>query len=68
MYKRQADYLAVAVREALLADPDPATVLRYAEAAPYDTDVLDAALARVDALGSTHPLRAELLGLRAARG
>lgn len=63
-----ADYLAVAVREALLADPDPATVLRYAEAAPFDIDVLDAALARVDAHGSTHPLRAELLGLRAARG
>ncbi len=62
-----ADYLAVAVREALLADPDPVAVVRYAEAAPYDTDVLDAALAQVDRDGGAHPLRPELLALRRAR-
>lgn len=60
-----ADFLAVALREALLADPDPFAVVRYAEAVPYDTDVLDAALHRLG--GAPHPLRAELLGLRAAR-
>ena len=46
-------YLAVAVREALLADPDPEAVLRYVEAAPYEVDVLERAIA---ALGHTaHP-------------
>jgi hypothetical protein len=37
-------YLAVAVREALLADPEPEAVLRYAQTAPYDIDVLERAL------------------------
>lgn len=63
-----AEYLAVAVRESLIADPDPAAVVRYAEAAPYDTEVVDLALDRVDATPGGHPLRAELLALRAARG
>lgn len=38
------NYLAVAVREALLADPDPAAVLRYVEAVPYEIDVLERAI------------------------
>jgi hypothetical protein len=42
------DYLEVAVREALLADPDPDAVLRYVEAVPYDTDVLETAIAALD--------------------
>ena len=45
-----ADYVAVALREALLADPVPAAVLRYTELAPYDTEVVEVCLAR---LGST---------------
>ena len=35
------EYLAVAVREALLADPEPGAVLRYADLAPYDTEVME---------------------------
>ena len=41
------EYLAVAVREALLADPQPDAVLRYIEHAPYDTAVLEACLAQL---------------------
>ncbi len=41
------EYVAVAVREALLADPQPDAVLHYAELAPYDTAVLEACLARL---------------------
>lgn len=59
-----ADYVAVALREALLADPRPVAVLRYAERSPYDTAVIEAALA---ALGDRpHPARALLLGRLAA--
>jgi len=62
-----ADYVAVSVREALLLDPQPAAVVRYTDLAPYDTEVVEAALA---ALGERrHPARALLLGrLAAARG
>jgi hypothetical protein len=42
-----AEYVAVAVREALLAHPEPAAVLRYAELAPYDTEVVEACLTRL---------------------
>jgi hypothetical protein len=59
-----ADYVAVAVREALLADPEPATVLRYAELAPYDTEVLEVALAALR--DPAHPARALLKGRLAA--
>src|SRR6266511_4026557 len=53
------NYLAVAVREALLARPDPQAVLRYVEAVPHDVDVLERA---VRALGGTpHPARPLLL-------
>lgn len=59
-----AEYVAVAVREALLADPDPAAVLRFTELAPHDTEVVEAALA---ALGDApHPEKALLKGRLAA--
>jgi hypothetical protein len=48
-----ADYVAVALREALLADPQPDAVVRYIERAPYDTEVIEVCLA---ALGDRpHP-------------
>ena len=50
-----AEYVAVALREALLADPEPDAVLRYAELAPYDTDVVETALAELRARGDRHP-------------
>src|SRR5689334_15390776 len=34
-----AEYVAVAVREALLAKPEPDAVMRYSELAPYDAEV-----------------------------
>jgi transcriptional regulator of acetoin/glycerol metabolism len=59
-----ADYVAVAVREALLLDPQPAAVIRYSALAPYDTEVVEAALA---ALGDEpDPARALLRGRLAA--
>ncbi|WP_370249129.1 transcriptional regulator [Nocardioides sp.] len=58
------EVVAVAVREALLADPDPDAVLAYAERAPYDVEVLERALAALE--GSTHPARPLLLGRLAA--
>ncbi|MDN4174648.1 transcriptional regulator [Nocardioides sp. SOB77] len=48
-----AEYVAVALREALLADPQPDAVVRYSELAPYDADVLETCLARLD--GTAHP-------------
>ena len=60
------DYLAVSMREALMADPDPAAVLRYGELAPYDTEVVERCLA---ALGERdHPAKALLKGRLAASG
>jgi hypothetical protein len=59
-----ADYVAVAVREALLADPEPHAVARYAELAPYDTEVVERCLV---VLGNRpHPVRPLLLGTLAA--
>ncbi len=55
------NYLAVAVREALLASPDPQAVLRYAEAVPHDVDVLERALR---ALGSAPHAARPLLRAR----
>ncbi|SFC89007.1 Transcriptional regulatory protein, C terminal [Nocardioides terrae] len=56
-----AEYVAVAVREALLVNPQPDAVLRYIELAPYDAEVVESCLAR---LLPTHPavplLRARL--------
>ncbi len=58
------EYVAVAVREALLADPEPDAVLRYAERAPYDTAVLERCLA---VLGdAAHPAKPLLKGRIAA--
>ncbi len=58
------DYVAVAMREALLADPEPSAVLRYADLAPYDTEVVERCLA---ALGSTpHHAKPLLKGKLAA--
>lgn len=56
------DYVAVAVREALLADPQPKAVLRYAELAPYDTEVIEVCLARI----GDHPTAPLLKGRLAA--
>src|SRR4051795_5476938 len=39
-----AELVAVAVREALLADPQPDAVVRYSELAPYDSEVLEVCL------------------------
>ena len=59
-----AEYLAVSVREALLAQPDPTAVLRYSELAPYDDQVIEACLT---ALGEReHPAKALLKGRLAA--
>jgi transcriptional regulator of acetoin/glycerol metabolism len=59
-----AEYVGVAMREALLADPQPDAVLRYSELAPYDTAVVERCLA---ALGQRpHPARALLKGKLAA--
>ena len=59
-----ADYVAVSLREALLVDPQPAAVMRYSGLAPYDTEVIEVALA---ALGDRrHPARALLKGRLAA--
>ena len=55
-----AEYLAVSVREALLAKPDPEAVLRYSELAPYDVQVLEVCLV---ALGQReHPAKPLLKG------
>ena len=59
-----AEYVAVAVREALLSDPQPDAVLRYSALAPYDTAVVERCLA---ALGTrSHPAKALLKGKLAA--
>jgi transcriptional regulator of acetoin/glycerol metabolism len=58
------EYVAVALREALIADPEPTTVVRYSELAPYDTEVIEACLA---ALGERpHPAKPLLKGRLAA--
>jgi hypothetical protein len=61
------EYVAVAMREALIANPEPAAVIRYSELAPYDTEVVEACLA---ALGDRpHPAAPLLKGrLAVARG
>ena len=56
--------MAVAVREALLSDPEPDAVMRYSEIAPYDVEVLEACL-RV--LGeAVHPAKPLIKGKLAA--
>lgn len=51
------DYLDVALRQALLARPDPRAVLAYAERCPWDAEVLAAGLA---AAAPSDPARALL--------
>ncbi|MGO1166522.1 MAG: transcriptional regulator [Janibacter sp.] len=59
-----ADYLAVAVRECLLQDPDPDAALAYSEVVPADAEVIERAL---DALGEArHRARAPLTARLAA--
>lgn len=58
-----AELVAVAVREALLADPNPDAVLCYSERAPYDTEVLEVCLGR---LAADHPAVPLLKGRLAA--
>jgi hypothetical protein len=62
-----AEYVSVALREALLEDPDPHAVARYSELAPYDIQVIEVCLA---VLGErAHPAKPLLKGrLAAARG
>ncbi|TIC85855.1 transcriptional regulator [Nocardioides sp. GY 10113] len=62
------EYVAVAVREALLADPQPDAVLRFSELAPYDTAVLEACLERLDREGRRHPVAALLKARLAVAG
>ncbi len=59
-----ADFVAVAVREALLADPQPQAVARYTELAPYDTEVIEVCLALMGP--RAHPAKALLKGRLAA--
>ena len=59
-----AEYVAVAVREALLADPQPQAVARYSELAPYDTEVIEVCLAVMGP--GAHPAKALLKGRLAA--
>jgi hypothetical protein len=61
------EYVAVAVREALLADPQPEAVVRYSELAPYDAEVIEVCLAAL--AGRPHPAVPLLKGrLAVARG
>ena len=60
------EYVAVAMREALLANPEPSAVVRYSELAPYDTEVLEVCLA---VLGDDpHPAKPLLKGRLAVAG
>jgi transcriptional regulator of acetoin/glycerol metabolism len=60
------EYVAVSMREALLANPEPEAVIRYSELAPYDVEVLEVCLA---ALGDRpHPAKPLLKGRLAVAG
>lgn len=61
-----AEVVAVAIREALLADPDPDAVLGYSEIAPYDAEVLETCLQRIgtDAHRAVPLLRGRLAAAR----
>jgi transcriptional regulator of acetoin/glycerol metabolism len=60
------EYVAVAVREALLADPQPAAVVRYSELAPYDAEVIEVCLAHLG--DRPHPTKPLLKGRLAVAG
>jgi len=55
-----AEYVAVAVREALLATPEPEAVLRYADLAPYDTEVVERCLTTIGQHPAVPLLKARL--------
>jgi transcriptional regulator of acetoin/glycerol metabolism len=60
------EYVAVAMREALIANPEPSAVVRYSELAPYDTEVIEVCLA---VLGDRpHPAKPLLKGRLAVAG
>ena len=60
------EFVAVSMREALLANPEPHAVIRYSELAPYDAEVLEVCLA---ALGDRpHPAKPLLKGRLAVAG
>ncbi len=59
-----AEYVAVAVREALLASPEPEAVLRYADLAPYDTEVVERCLATIGRHPAVPLLKARLASAR----
>jgi len=54
------EFVAVAVREALLADPQPEAVVRYSERAPYDVEVIEVCLTRLG--DRPHPAKPLLKG------
>jgi transcriptional regulator of acetoin/glycerol metabolism len=60
------EYVAVAVREALLANPQPEAVVRYSELAPYDAEVFEVCLARLG--DRPHPAKPLLKGRLAVAG
>lgn len=60
------EYVAVAIREALLADPQPDAVLHYIEQAPYDTAVVEACLVRLNVEKREHHPAVPLLKARLA--
>ena len=60
------EYVAVAVREALLADPQPEAVVRYSDLAPYDAEVLEVCLARLG--DRPHPATPLIKGRLAVAG
>jgi transcriptional regulator of acetoin/glycerol metabolism len=60
------EYVAVAMREALLADPEPHAVIRYSELAPYDAEVLEVCLATLG--DRPHPAKPLLKGRLAVAG
>lgn len=62
-----AEYVAVALREALLVHPEPDAVVRYSELAPYDTEVVEVCLQTLGTVaGRPHPAAALLKGRLAA--
>jgi transcriptional regulator of acetoin/glycerol metabolism len=60
------EFVAVSMREALLADPEPDAVIRYSELAPYDVEVLEVCLATLG--DRPHPAKPLLKGRLAVAG
>ena len=49
----------MALREALLANPEPDAVLRYTERSPYDTEVVEVCLATLGHPPAPEPAAAQ---------